>query len=225
MFYKEKFSKILNKIKETYNSQEEFSKYSGVGRTYISQYMNCKIDTPPKPKILEKIANSSKGITTYNELMQICGYTNYMVDFFFDDAIHQHNNTIPLIYEIKFDENQNKFIVTSDSNNVSINFIVENNKEYFAYQIKDDSMLPLVGIGDIAIIEKSNSYANGNTCLISIDNNTILIRKIIDFKDYIELHTAIPYSQPIKLTNEDLEKRNFKILGKVIRVENSSAFK
>ena len=86
-------------------------------------------------------------------------------------------------------------------------------------------MLPLVGIGDLAIIEEINSYSNGQTCLISIDDKTIFIRKIIDFKEYIELHTAIPYSQPIKLTDEEKQKRNFKILGKVIKVENSSAFK
>ena len=96
---------------------------------------------------------------------------------------------------------------------------------YFGYRINDDSMLPLVGIGDLAIIEEINSYSNGQTCLISIDDKTIFIRKIIDFKEYIELHTAIPYSQPIKLTDEEKQKRNFKILGKVIKVENSSAFK
>ena len=85
--------------------------------------------------------------------------------------------------------------------------------------------LPLVGTGDIAIIEKSDTYESGQTCLISIDNTTIFIRKIIDFNNYIELHTAFPYSQPLKISIEDKQKRNFKILGKVIRVENSSAFK
>ena len=85
-------------------------------------------------------------------------------------------------------------------------------------------MLPLLGKGDTAIIEKTVSFENGNTCLISLDNSTIIIRKILDFKDYIELHTIIPYNQPIKLTNDDIKIRNFKILGKVIRIENESAF-
>lgn len=80
------------------------------------------------------------------------------------------------------------------------------------------------GIGDIVIVEKSNTYENGNTCLISVDNS-IIIRKIIDFKDYIELHTAIPYTQPIKMTNDEKQARNFKVFGKVIKVENFSAFK
>lgn len=219
MFFKDKFASIMTQIKETYSSQEEFAKYSGVGRTYISQYMNANLDTPPKPKILEKIANASKGITTYDELMQICGYTNYMVDSFFDDAIHQNNNKIPIVYDIKYNKDQNKYIVTSDSNYISANFSMEENKEYFAYKVKDNSMLPLLDIGDLAIIEKTDKYENGQTCLISLDNKNILIRKIVDFKDYIELHTALSFSQPIKLTKEDMKNKNFTILGKVIKAE------
>lgn len=37
--------------------------------------MNMKLNEPPKPKILEKLANASNGLTTYDELMQVCGYT------------------------------------------------------------------------------------------------------------------------------------------------------
>lgn len=74
MFDKEKFANIINKIKNTYENQVEFSEKSGVGRTYLSQYMNMKIDKPPKPDILKKIADSSQGIVAYSELMKICGY-------------------------------------------------------------------------------------------------------------------------------------------------------
>ena len=219
MFYKDKFSNILKQIKETYNSQEEFARYSGVGRTYISQYMNGNLDTPPKPKILEKIANSSKGITTYDELMQICGYTNYMVDSFFDGAIHQNNNKIPIVYDIAFNKEKNIFVVDTDSRCITANFIMEDQKEYFAFKVKDNSMLPLLDIGDLAIIEKTDKYENGQTCLISLENKNILIRKIVDFKDYIELHTALSFSQPIKLTKEEMIEKHFTILGKVIKAE------
>jgi len=75
MFDKNRFAIIIKEIKKTYDTQEEFSKKSEIGRTYLSQYMNMKLDEPPKPKILEKLANASKGITTYDELMQVCGYT------------------------------------------------------------------------------------------------------------------------------------------------------
>lgn len=223
MFYKEKFAIILSKIKESYNSQEEFSKYSGVGRTYISQYINMKLESPPKPKILEKIANASKGLTNYDELMQICGYTNYMVDSFFADAIHQKDNRIPIVESIFFENNTLQ--TNTYGQYMNANFTIDNTKEYFAYKVNNDDMLPLLGVGDMAIIEKTDSFRNGQTCLFYIDNKDIMIRKIVDFQDYIELHTTFPYIPPIKLTKDEMKERNFTILGRVIKVENQSAFK
>lgn len=212
MFNKEKFSQIIKSINDSYDSQHEFARISTINRTYLSKYINCKIDNPPKPSTLKIIAEASHGITTYEKLMEICGYTNtssVYVDVYFE----KDGNLIKK-------ENSGYFIFDFNKNT-----ILSQNKEYFAYQSKDDSMAPLLGEGDIAIIEKTNKYENGNTCLISLDNITIFIRKILDFQDYIELHTAFPYAQPIKIMKNEFEKRNFTILGKVIKVENQSAFK
>lgn len=74
MFDKNKFAKVIKDIKETYNSQEEFAKKSTIGRTYLSQYMNIKLDKPPKPEILERLANASNGVVSYEDLMIMCGY-------------------------------------------------------------------------------------------------------------------------------------------------------
>ena len=74
MFDKKAFSKILAKIYNTYNNQRDFADATGVNRAYLSQYINQKLDNPPTPKILIKIANASKGITTYEELMTVCGH-------------------------------------------------------------------------------------------------------------------------------------------------------
>lgn len=212
-FDKEKFSIILKNISSLYDNQREFAKKADVNRTYISRYINLNIKNPPTPKVLERIAESSKGITTYEELMDICGY--YI--FGNNSIVNNDITTIPL------------FINNNGTLKQDTDLIIEKKKlvetsQYFAYKSSDDTMLPLLGKGDTAIIEKTDSFENGNTCLISLDNSTIIIRKILDFKDYIELHTIIPYNQPIKLTNDDKKSRNFKILGKVIRVENESAF-
>lgn len=74
MFDKKTFSEILTKIYNTYSNQREFADATDVNRAYLSQYINQKLDNPPTPKILAKIANASKGITTYEELMLICGH-------------------------------------------------------------------------------------------------------------------------------------------------------
>lgn len=92
MFDKTKFANIIKKIKDTYSTQEEFSKKSEIGRTYLSQYMNMKIDNPPKPEILKKLADASNGITSYTELMLICDYLHDDFDELLGDSFTIYNN-------------------------------------------------------------------------------------------------------------------------------------
>lgn len=94
----------------------------------------------------------------------------------------------------------------------------------YAYKTNDESMSPLLGIGDIAIIEKTDAYENEQTYLFTLDND-ILIRKVVDFNTHIELQAINYHFDTIKLTKEDMNKRNFKILGEVIEAKNQSAFK
>lgn len=69
-----KFSIIINNISKLYTNQRDFSVRTGVNRTYLSKYINMQLDIPPKPVILKRIAENSGNITTYMELMHICGY-------------------------------------------------------------------------------------------------------------------------------------------------------
>lgn len=87
MFDKNKFALIIKKISESYNNQREFSEKSSINRTYLSQYLNMKLDSPPKPEILERLAEASHGITSYSELMKICGYLEgeYLKDYYINN--------------------------------------------------------------------------------------------------------------------------------------------
>lgn len=86
MFDEKSFSEILQKISNSYNSITEFSEKSEVNRTYLSKYINMKLNSPPTPKILEKIANSSNGIISYAQLMEVCGYLDITLDFLSDQV-------------------------------------------------------------------------------------------------------------------------------------------
>ena len=71
MFDKETFSNVLKKINSTYSTMTEFAQKADFDRTYISKYINMKLDNPPSPKILEKIANASNNITSYVDLIKV----------------------------------------------------------------------------------------------------------------------------------------------------------
>lgn len=220
MFDKIKFANILRKINETYENQVSFANASDVNRTYLSQYMNMKLDSPPTPKILMGIAEASKGITNYYELMEICDYINV------DKEEHKVSNSLNVksnifVVPIFIAEN-GKLCQTKDD--VMLPEKIDFTKSYFGYRTFDESMAPLLGINDVAIVEKTDTFSDTNTCLISLDNKTIFVRKILDLKTHIELQPINYTFETIKLTKDDMKKRNFVILGKVIKAENESAF-
>lgn len=85
MFDIDKFSSILENINSKYDTMTDFARKASFDRTYISKYINKKLNNPPSPAILKKISDSSKGTTTYDELMAVCGYqTENMETFVFN---------------------------------------------------------------------------------------------------------------------------------------------
>lgn len=142
-------------------------------------------------------------------------------------SILNKNNThkIPLIS--KYENSLKHSIEHNCLGYLSVNYAYEDLQNCFALQIQNDnSMAPLLDTNDIAIIHSQNTYNNGQTCLVSLDDNTILIRKILNLSnDNIELHAMNPYYPVIVLQNQEIKDRNFKVIGKVIRAENNSAFK
>lgn len=96
--------------------------------------------------------------------------------------------------------------------------------DIFQYTAIDSAMYPLLDIGDIAYIQKTNDYQIGQTILFRF-NETEYIRKIINNNDGIELQAMNACYPIMKISKDDLTKTTFKIIGKVIKVENKSAFK
>ena len=218
MLNDEKLYIILDNILSRYETITELSKISGIDRGYLSRFINKKLPSPPSPKILKKLANASKGVTTYEELMQLCGYINIETTFskVKNSLSHVENNflTIPV-----FTSKNSKLIETKQDILLPISW--DHFHSYLAYVSNDDSMAPLLNIDDIAIIEKQeiNNFENGKTYLLELENK-ILIRKIIDTENSLELHSMNPYYPIIKTTRDKI-----KIIGKVIKAENQSAFK
>lgn len=242
MFLKEDFSKILKDINEHYENQTSFASASGVNRTYLSQYMNMKLDNPPSPKILEGIANASKGITTYEKLMRVCGYYEKIsgdrlrtcrleLGLSIEDVSKETN--IPSISLEKWENGDNynaafdDYDKLSDLYNVSSAWLIGGDvastpiKPYCAV---DSSMAPLLDVNDIAYVLETNSFKSGETILFSLDG-TKYIRKVVDFGNFLEFHALNPYYPILKFSHEELEKKKFKVIGKIIKTEITSAFK
>lgn len=183
-------------------TQEELGKYIGVQKAAIRKYEKGEV-TNMKRSSIQILSNLFKVSPSY--LMCIDEENNI-------DKISKIT-TIPLIsnYIDSLEISINKFFIKNINTNESFP------PNTFALQINDNSMLPLLGIGDIAIITETFNFKSGDTYLIST-NNILMVRKILKIEDSYELHTMNPY-YPIEKTKE------LKIYGKVIKVEITSAFK
>lgn len=183
-------------------TQEELGKYIGVQKAAIRKYEKGEVKNMKRSSI-QILSNLFKVSPSY--LMCINEEDNLKEEV--------QTATIPLIsdYIDSLETSINKFFVK----NVSINEALP--EKTFALQINDNSMLPLLGIGDIAIITEKFNFESGQTCLI-LTNDIIMIRKVVKTEEDYELQAMNPY-YPIERTNE------LKIYGKVIKAENNSAFK
>lgn len=95
-----------------------------------------------------------------------------------------------------------------------------NIENYFAISSPDDDMLPLLGEGDLAIVHIQDKIENGNTALVYLkDENKYTIKKVIETKTGIGLHSMNPTRKEIQTTYE-----NVIIIGKVVKADVESAF-
>ncbi len=175
MFDKNKFAQILKNINDTYDSQRDFAKKSEINRTYLSQYMNMQLDKPPKPYMLKKLSNASNGVTTYNELMQVCGYvfvteltsTSYGINLEYWTLIFGNVKKVSL--------SQNGSIFFASFLDKMLQESKKSNNGYFEINFDTSEHIPLTD--NIEEYEEYNKIFCFIICLL-ISNNTINITEI-----------------------------------------------
>ena len=143
MFDKKLFSKIIKNIKDKYTSQEEFAKASNISRTYLSQYMNLKMDEVPSIKMLEKLANASKGEITFEELLIMCDYIDKEFEPVIYSSSYAHNPYVKnthLLEDVIMDvtylyDNMETLAKSYYDRKIILNAFnyIKNNKIYFSY--------------------------------------------------------------------------------------------
>ena len=181
-------------------TQEELGKYIGVQKSAIRKYEKGEVQNMKRSSI-EILSNLFKVSPSYLMCIE-------------DESLQEQSSTsIPLLSDFKenLDYSLNQYFIK----NITINESLPDNT--FALQINDNSMLPLLGIGDIAIISTNFKYESGQTCLILI-NGIVMIRKVLSLNVGYELQSMNPY-YPIERAKDLI------FLGKVIKAENQSAFK
>lgn len=88
--------------------------------------------------------------------------------------------------------------------------------EFFALQVKGDSMEPKMSDGDVVIVRKQETAQTGDVAIVLVNGDEATVKKIRIMDNGIML---IPFNtkyDPWMYTAEDIEKKPVRIIGKVV---------
>lgn len=202
----ESFSKRLKEAMRIRNmNQAELSQKSGISKSSLSEYLKGKYEA------------KQTGLFNLAKALDVNEVWLMGEDVPMDRSYGRSKVTEIPVINLSTNEVIQKipYIYRTDVKDICIENI-------FAIYASDSSMAPLLDNGDIAIIQKQNSFISGGTYLLKIKKGYPIIRKVIQTTTDIELQAMNMWNYP---TQTDLKNTDIEILGKVIKVENQSAFK
>lgn len=230
MFDKKLFKELL---KEAIGDKSiaQYARECGVDRSYLSRFLNLKLDNPPQPETLEKIAKNTDKLT-YEDLMLAAGYySGKSNDLILKYLLMQEEKTEvikKLYYQFKSEKIRNK---ASKEGTVPVirkykgekkSFYAENIINYltfprqytdsksFAIYIKDNQ-LEKMGIykGDYVLINIiENKPKPGDTLYLELNGDTT-IKRYYPLKDQIRL-------EPDYYNNRPINKDDIYIIGRAV---------
>ena len=202
----ESFSKRLKEAMRIRNmNQAELSQKSGISKSSLSEYLKGKYEA------------KQTGLFNLAKALDVNEVWLMGEDVPMDRSYGRSKVTEIPVINLSTNEVIQKipYIYRTDVKDICIENI-------FAIYANDSSMAPLLDNGDIAIIQKQNSFISGGTYLLKIKKGYPIIRKVIQTTTDNELQAMNMWNYP---TQTDLKNTDIEILGKVIKVENQSAFK
>lgn len=184
----------------------DLSKVTGISKTNLSCYMSGKYEAKQDGvELLARVLNVNP--------VWLMGYDVPM------DRDYERDKFVEInVINLSTNEVVNKipYVYGTD-------IMEEDPSNFFAIYAIDNSMAPLLDVGDIAIIQKYNEFLNGKTYLLKIKGGTPIIRKVIKSDNgKVELQAMNMWNFP---TQYDFNFEDLEILGEVVKVENNSAFK
>lgn len=206
MFQKILFREQLQKLIHNQTTQE-FSDLTGMNRTYLSKYLNLRLDRPPSPQVLKSIASDT---ITYEDLMISCGYLP-------DSFSSQGAIAIPVIGAV------HAGMPSFAAENIeSYEYIdpqeISSSHSYFYLRVEGDSMENArIFSGDLVFVRRQSDVENGEIAVVIIDNEMATLKRVLKKNDTLFLQPENSKYTPLIFTSEDIHR--VLIVGKVLHVK------
>lgn len=90
--------------------------------------------------------------------------------------------------------------------------------EYFALQIKGDSMEPRMSEGDVVIVRRQQDVESGNIAIVLVNGNDAACKKLMKHANGVSLISFNPAYPPMFYTNQEVRDKPVTILGRVVEL-------
>ena len=95
---------------------------------------------------------------------------------------------------------------------------MERDGEYFALQIRGDSMEPRMRTGDVIIVRKQETVDNGDVAVVLINGDEATVKRYYRRESGVSLVAINPAYEPLFYTPEQVEELPVRVMGKVVEL-------
>lgn len=90
--------------------------------------------------------------------------------------------------------------------------------EFFGLQIHGDSMEPRIYDGDVVIVRQQEDAESGEIVIALVNGSDATCKRLIKYANGISLMSLNSKYEPMMFTNEEIEEKPVKIIGKVVEL-------
>lgn len=90
--------------------------------------------------------------------------------------------------------------------------------EFFGLQIRGNSMEPRMKEGDVVIVRKQDDAESGDTVIATVNGTDATCKRLKKYADGIALISTNPAYDPMYFSNEEIEKKPVRIIGRVMEL-------
>ena len=189
-------------------TQEELGKYIGVKKAAIMKYEKGNV---------QNMKRSS--IETLSNLFGVSPSYLMCLDEPNTDELVNPVVSIPLLGSVRAGYNHLAQETWISTIRVSSDIITNDKSEYFALEVKGDSMANTFLEGDIVIVHKQSDCDNNDFAIVIINGEEGTLKMVKKTSFGIILQPLNPAYEPVAYTNEEIETTPVQIVGVVVRLE------
>ncbi len=198
-------------------SMEDFSKASGISKTYVwmlEKNINTKTGKEIVPTV-EYIQKAAKAmLMDFDDLFDMINDT---VKIQLDDAvIIKKAVRVPVLGRVAAGIPISAIEDIIDYEEISEK--MAHTGTFFALKIKGNSMEPKIENGSIVIVRQQEDVESGSIVIALVNGDDAVCKKLIKSKNGLSLVSLNPAYDPMIFTNSEVDSLPVKIIGKVVEI-------